>query len=86
MATAGMGDVLTGVLTALLGMAAARKTTSSTDITHAVLSGVYLHSLAGEIAASKVGPEALKAGDVTASLGLAYQNLSDQSLNTRVHI
>ena len=85
MATAGMGDVLTGVITALLGMAAARKTTSPTDISRAVLSGVYLHSLAGEIAAAEVGPEALKAGDVTASLGLAYQDLSDKSLSTRVH-
>ena len=76
---------LTGVLTALLGMAAARKTTSTTDISRAVLSGVYLHSLAGELAAAKVGPEALKAGDVTASLGLAYQDLSDKTLNTRVY-
>ena len=77
MATAGMGDVLTGAITSLLGTFAARGMTTPSEISQAVLVGVYLHSLAGDIAALELGPRALTAGDVTAHLGQAYQTLTE---------
>ena len=43
MATAGCGDVLTGLIAALIAQGA--------SVREAALAGVYLHGLAGEIAA-----------------------------------
>jgi len=41
----------------------------------AALLGVYLHGLAGDLAAREMGHEALVAGDVAGFLGKAYLNL-----------
>lgn len=65
MATAGSGDVLTGILTGLL----AQGYTS----TETAILGVYLHGLAGDMAAGKQSMEAMIAGDITVSLGGAFQ-------------
>ena len=78
MATAGMGDVLTGTITSLLGIFAARGMTTPGEVLQAVLVGVYLHSLAGDLAALATGLRALTAGDVTAHLGKAYQALTEE--------
>lgn len=61
MATAGMGDVLAGVIGGLLaqGMAAGK----------AAVLGVYIHGLAGDMAAKEKGRYALMAGDVIECLG-----------------
>ncbi|MFQ5740773.1 MAG: NAD(P)H-hydrate dehydratase [Acidobacteriota bacterium] len=75
MATAGMGDVLTGVITSVVGLYRARGMTRPAHITQAVSLGVYLHSLAGELAAAETGQEALTAGEVIAHLGMAFQRL-----------
>ena len=56
MATAGMGDVLTGAIAGLLAQ-------GLNPVDTAVL-GVYLHGLAGDIAAETVGESGLIAGDV----------------------
>ena len=56
MATAGAGDVLTGILTGLLAQGLA------TD--SAVKLGVYLHGLAGDLAAAEVGEMPLLARDI----------------------
>jgi len=64
MATAGSGDVLTGVITALLGQ-------GLIDFDVAVL-GVYIHGLAGDIAAEKVGQISLIATDIIQSLPDAF--------------
>ena len=80
MATAGMGDVLTGVLTSLLGQFAAQATTDEEDITKAVILGVYLHALAGDLVVAKVGQESLSASDVIRYLGKAYLELSGVEL------
>ena len=64
MATAGSGDVLTGVITALIGQ-------GLTDFDAAVL-GVYIHGLAGDIAAEKVGQVSLMATDIADVLPDAF--------------
>jgi NAD(P)H-hydrate epimerase len=64
MATAGSGDVLTGILTGLLA-----QKYSSLD---ACILGVYLHGLAGDIAAQKLSKEAMIASDIIDHLGDAF--------------
>lgn len=75
MATGGTGDVLTGVLTSLLGHVSAQKLTGPEQVTSAVTFGVYLHALAGDLAAAAKGTEALTAGDIVESIGEAYRRL-----------
>ena len=65
MATAGSGDVLTGIITGLLAQ-------GYTPGQAAVL-GVYLHGLAGDKAADKPGQEAMIAGDIINKLGKAFK-------------
>jgi len=67
MATGGSGDTLTGIITGLL----AQGYTSN----QAAILGVYLHGLAGDIAANELGQEALIAEDISNCLGKAYKHL-----------
>ncbi len=64
MATAGSGDILTGVITALLGQ-------GLSDFNAAVL-GVYVHGLAGDIAAEKMGQLGMITTDIIDSLPEAF--------------
>ncbi len=64
MATGGSGDVLTGIITALLAQ-------GYTSLQAAQL-GVYLHGLAGDLAAKKYGEEAMIASDIVEYLGEAF--------------
>jgi NAD(P)H-hydrate epimerase len=70
MATAGAGDVLTGILTGLLA-----QKYSSLDT---CILGVYLHGLAGDIAAKNISQEALIADDIIRNLGNAFLEISDE--------
>ncbi|MEO6229723.1 MAG: NAD(P)H-hydrate dehydratase [Ferruginibacter sp.] len=67
MATAGSGDVLTGILTGLLAQGYAEK--------DACILGVYLHGLAGDIGAKKISQEALISGDIIDYLGEAFKQV-----------
>ncbi|MCB0705680.1 MAG: NAD(P)H-hydrate dehydratase [Saprospiraceae bacterium] len=67
MATGGSGDVLTGILTGLLAQGY-----SSLD---AALVGVYLHGLAGDIAAELLEQESLLSGDLIDYLGKAFGSI-----------
>ncbi len=78
MATAGMGDVLTGVLTAMLGFCRASGRSGDDDISRAVILGVYLHSLAGDLAGQLEGFEALTAASVLESISEAYAALESR--------
>lgn len=70
MATAGSGDVLTGMITGLLAQGY-----SSVE---AAIFGVYLHGLAGDLGASSMGYEALKASILVKHIGNAYSELFRQ--------
>lgn len=67
MATAGSGDVLTGIITGILAQ--------GYEPLQAALLGMYLHGLAGDIAAGEMGQEAMMAGDITGRLGKAFSVL-----------
>lgn len=68
MATAGSGDVLTGILTGLLAQGYSSAATA--------ILGVYLHGSAGDIAAKQLSNEALIAGDIIETLGAAFSSLN----------
>ena len=69
MATAGSGDVLTGIITALLAR--------GYNHTDACAVGMYLHGLAGDLAANDLGKESLIAGDIIDYLPKAFKRLSE---------
>ena len=67
MATAGSGDVLTGIILSLL---AQRYTPEE-----AAIIGVFVHGKAGDIAASEMGEESMIASDISKNLGKAFDFL-----------
>ncbi len=70
MATAGSGDVLTGMITSLLGQ--------GYDPKWAAITGVYLHGLAGDLAAEKLGEETCIASDIIHYIGKAFKQLKNE--------
>ena len=68
MATAGSGDVLTGVILGLLAQ--------SYSPLNAALTGVFLHGLAGDIAAGEKSQESLIASDIIENLGIASKKIT----------
>jgi hydroxyethylthiazole kinase-like uncharacterized protein yjeF len=67
MATAGSGDVLTGIILSLLAQGYSPG--------NSAMMGGYLHGLAADLAAETSSEESLIAGDIIESLGLAFQYL-----------
>ena len=67
MATAGSGDVLSGIITGLVSQGYAPL--------NAAIFGVYIHGSAGDIALSGMGYQALIASDITENIGKAYLEL-----------
>ena len=67
MATGGTGDVLTGILGALLAQ--------GVDVEEALPLGAYLHGLAGDLAAAAVGQTSLVATDLIGKLPEALRSL-----------
>ena len=65
MATGGSGDVLTGLIAALLGQ--------GLNLESAAVAGVYLHGLAGDIKASQIGEYGLIASDIAEGISLAIK-------------
>lgn len=73
MATAGAGDVLTGVIAALLAQGYRPE--------HAATLGAYLHGLAGDLAAAELGETGLTASDIASKVGLAVKRIIDSDNN-----
>ena len=69
MATAGSGDVLTGIITGLLARGYKPH--------DACIVGVYLHGLAGDLAAHDLGEESLLAGDIIRYISRAFKRLKE---------
>ncbi|MDR7870722.1 MAG: NAD(P)H-hydrate dehydratase [Tissierellaceae bacterium] len=67
MATAGSGDVLTGIIVSLLGQ--------SLPPFNAAKLGVYLHGLAGDIARDKIGEYGMIATDILESIPYAISGI-----------
>lgn len=78
MATAGSGDVLSGVITSLMGQ-------SYKPVTAAVL-GVYIHGLAGDIASRDLGYESLLAGDIAKNIGKAIMEMFREEMKDQEDI
>ncbi len=67
MATGGSGDVLTGIITSLLAQG------YKSEI--AATAGVYIHGLAGDLAAHAEGEYGTSAGDIAANVGKAIKSI-----------
>jgi hydroxyethylthiazole kinase-like uncharacterized protein yjeF len=69
MATGGSGDVLTGLIAGLIAQ--------GLDALDATVLAVYLHGLAGDLVAARLGEMALAAGDLIEILPAAFAALKD---------
>jgi len=67
MATAGSGDVLTGILVGLLAQGYSPE--------EAALTGVFLHGRAGDLALGHESKESLLAGDIISCLGDSFKSI-----------
>jgi NAD(P)H-hydrate epimerase len=74
MASGGTGDVLTGLIAGLLGQ--------GREPTLAARAGVYLHGLAGDLAARALGEEPLLASDLLERVPEAIRHLKASGLKT----
>jgi NAD(P)H-hydrate epimerase len=72
MATGGTGDVLTGVIASFVAQ-------KSDDPMTATIAAVYLHGLAGDLSASRLGIRSMVASDITAQLGEAMISVGGES-------
>lgn len=69
MATAGSGDVLTGIITSLAGQGLAPE--------DAAKAGVFVHGLSGDLAADKLGEYGLVASDIADYVPFALKELTE---------
>ena len=72
MATGGTGDVLTGLIAGLLAQ--------GVDAGLAAKAAVYLHGLAGDLAAEAIGQEAMVASDLMAQIPEAIRQLKSHAM------
>ena len=72
MATAGSGDVLTGIIGSLLAQGYSPE--------EAAIIGVFVHGTAGDIAARQEGEEFVTAGDIVARLGQAFKQIKTERM------
>ncbi|MCD6309764.1 MAG: NAD(P)H-hydrate dehydratase, partial [Candidatus Eremiobacteraeota bacterium] len=71
MATAGMGDVLTGCIGGLI--------VQGMEIEPAVICSVFIHGLAGDIAADEIGKQGIVAGDLLPRIPAAIEQVGEDT-------
>ncbi len=76
MAKGGMGDVLSGILVALLGR--------NLPMEDALRLGVFLHGLAGEVAEKKKHRESLRALDLVEAIPEAYNLIENEAFDSTI--
>ncbi|WP_016990517.1 NAD(P)H-hydrate dehydratase [Flavobacterium sp. ACAM 123] len=69
LATAGSGDVLTGIITSLVAQAY--------EPLDAAIFGVYLHGLTADIALPETGTQSFIASDIISNIGKAYLTITE---------
>lgn len=79
MATAGSGDVLTGIIAGLLAQ-------RPSEPLEAAIAAVYLHGLAGDLAANRLGMRPLIASDIIANLSEAILQVGGEAERGRTNI
>ncbi len=72
MATAGAGDVLTGVIAGFMAQ--------GIQAENAATLGVYIHGLAGDIASEEIGEYGVVASDISDRLGRAIKAVIDRKV------
>lgn len=77
MATAGSGDVLTGIVTSLCGQR--HSDGRPIEPLEAALAGVYIHGLAGDLGTEEKGEYGLIAGDIAEYTALAVKKILEES-------
>lgn len=70
MATAGSGDVLTGIIASFLAQ--------GMSVEDAVQAGPFIHGMSGDIMASDLGQYGLLASDMTFGVALAIKNVAEE--------
>ncbi len=77
MATAGSGDVLSGIITGFMGQ---KKSGDSSgrriSALEATVAGVFVHGMAGDLAAETIGEYGLIAGDIACYAAIALKEIS----------
>jgi len=76
MATAGAGDVLTGLVAGLLAQGYKPEL--------AAIAGVYIHGMAGDLAARKVGQYSMTSSDIISYVGAAIMHIINNTSNSAV--
>jgi len=79
MATGGTGDILTGIVAGMIAQNPQRAF-------EAVLAGVYLHGLAGDLARDQVGEQSLVATDLIHNLPQAIQRVGEEAVPNWVNM
>jgi NAD(P)H-hydrate epimerase len=79
MATGGTGDILTGMTAGIIGQL-------PKDVARATLAAVYLHGLAGNVAAETMGEHSLVATDLLAALPEAFRRATRGAKDNAVRI
>jgi NAD(P)H-hydrate epimerase len=79
MATGGTGDILTGMTAGIIGQ-------MQHDVARAAVAAVYMHGLAGDVAAEKMGVQSLVATDLLGALPEAYRRATQWSKEETVRI